>query len=112
MNQSIWAGYEPRFCLYPKTSRIGNVTYYLQYYLPGGVRVSRPMGKKKKEAKIRAFKKETDLRGGIFDEKDLERIPPHLKPYLIKPKISLEEAMGRFMEATSYNRRPRTNRLT
>ena len=111
-NQSIWAGHEPRFCLYPKTSRIGNVTYYLQYYLPGGARVSRPMGKKKKEAKARAFKKEAEVRGGIFDEKDLERIPPHLKPGLIKPKISLKEAMDRFIEATSYNRRPRTNRLT
>merc|ERR1711964_833918 len=84
-NQSIWAGHEPRFCLYPKTSRIRNVTYYLQYYLPGGARVSRPMGKKKKEAKARAFKREAEVRGGIFDEKDLERIPPHLKPGLIKP---------------------------
>ena len=105
------AGYDPRCCFYPKTSRQGKVTYYLQYYLPGGKRVSYPIGKKKKEAKLRGFEKECNLKSGIFEERDLDKIPSDIKTRFIKPRIPLEDALNRYMKATSYNRQIRTNRL-
>ena len=58
-NRSILAGYQPRSCFYPKTPKKGPVVYYLQYYLPGGRRVSRPVGKKKKEARSSGRRGET-----------------------------------------------------
>ena len=109
-NRSILAGYQPRSCFYPKTPKKGPVVYYLQYYLPGGRRVSRPVGKKKKEARLLASEKEFALKSGLFDEFDKKRIPEGILSRLENPKVLLEEALGRFMEATSYNRRPSTNR--
>ena len=70
MNHSTLAGYQPRCCFYKKTTRKGSIYYYLQYRLPGGKRVARSLGQIKKEAKAKAFLKESELRDGIFDEFD------------------------------------------
>ena len=100
------AGYDPRCCFYPKTSRQGKVTYYLQYYLPGGKRVSYPIGKKKKEAKLRGFEKECNLKSGIFEERDLDKIPSDIKP--VQNQNPLEDALT-LHESDFYNRQIRTN---
>ena len=49
---------------------------------------------------------------GVFDDFDLRRIPESIKSDLRKPSILLEDALERYMKATRYNRRPRTNRET
>ena len=40
----------------------------------------------------------------------MERIPKELISQLQKPRVPLDEALDRYMEATAYNRRPGTNR--
>ena len=90
-NRSILAGYQPRSCLYPKTPKKGPVVYYLQYYLPGGRRVSRPVGKKKKEARLLASEKEFALKSGLFDEFDKKRIPEGILSRLENPKVLFDK---------------------
>ena len=58
------------------------------------------------------FEKEQNLRNGIFDDFDLKRIPDSIKVSFQKPRILLVEALDRYMKATSYNRRQRTNKDT
>ena len=52
------------------------------------------------------------MRNGIFDDFDLKRIPNSIKVSFQKPRILLVEALDRYMKATSYNRRQRTNKDT
>ena len=111
-NWSVPLGYDPRCTIYPKKTIKGMVYYYLRYYLPGGKRVSRSVGRQKKEARRMMFDKEQRLRLGVFDDFDLRRIPESIKSDLRKPSILLEDALERYMKATRYNRRPRTNRET
>ena len=113
MNErSLQFGYEPKCTYYPKKTRKGLVFYYLRYYLPGGKRVSKAVGNKKSLARKLMFEKEQNLRKGVFDAFDLERIPESIKVSLQKPRILLYEALERYMKATSYNRRQRTNKDT
>ena len=58
------------------------------------------------------FEKEQNLRNGIFDDFDLKQIPDSIKVSFQKPRILLVEALDRYMKATSYNRRQRTNKDT
>ena len=113
MNErSLQFGYEPKCTCYPKKTRKGLVFYYLRYYLPGWKRVSKAVGDKKSLARKLMFEKEQNLRKGVFDAFDLERIPESKKVSLQKPRILLYEALERYMKATSYNRRQRTNKDT
>ena len=58
MNQvNVLLGYDPRCTFYPKATPNGVVYYYLRYYLPGNIRVSRSVGQNKKEAKRLMFEK-------------------------------------------------------
>ena len=80
MNEwSMQFGYEPKCTCYPKKTRKGLVFYYLRYYLPGGKRVSKAVGDKKSLARKLMFEKEQNLRKGVFDAFDLERIPESKK---------------------------------
>ena len=90
----------------------GKGYFYLRYYQPGVKRVSRAAGEKKIEARKLMFEKEQNLRNGIFDDFDLKRIPDSIKVSFQKPRILLVEALDRYMKATSYNRRQRTNKDT
>ena len=113
MNQvNVLLGYDPRCTFYPKATPNGVVYYYLRYYLPGNIRVSRSVGQNKKEAKRLMFEKNQSLKEGVFDDFDFQRIPESIKDHLRKPKIMLNDALERYMRATSYNRRPNTNRDT
>ena len=113
MNQvNVLLGYDPRCTFYPKATPNGVVYYYLRYYLPGNIRVSRSVGQNKKEAKRLMFEKNQSLKEGVFDDFDFQRIPESIKDQLRKPKILLNEDLERYMRATSYNRRPNTNRET
>ena len=113
MNQvNVLLGYEPRCSFYPKPTPKGEVYYYLRYYLPGKIRVSRSVTMNKKEARRLMFEKNQSLKEGIFDDFDFERIPDSIKDQLRKPKILVKDALERYMRATSYNRRPNTNRDT
>ena len=113
MNEwSMQFGYEPKCTYYPKKTRKGLVFYYIRYYLPGGKRVSKAVGDKKSLARKLMFEKEQNLRKGVFDAFDLERIPESIKVSLQKPRIPLYEALERYMKATSYNRKQRTNKDT
>ena len=109
---SIQFGYEPKCTCYPKKTRKGLVFYYLRYYLPGGKRVSKAVGDKKSLARKLMFEKEQNLRKGVFDAFDLKRIPDSIKDSFQKPRILLVEALDRYMKATSYNRKQRTNNDT
>ena len=103
MNErSLQFGYEPKCTYYPKKTRNGLVFYYLRYYLPGGKRVSKAVGDKKSLARKLMFEKEQNLRKGVFDAFDLERILESIKVSLQKPRILLYEALERYMKATSY----------
>ena len=92
---SIQFGYEPKCTCYPKKTRKGLVFYYLRYYLPGGKRVSKAVGDKKSLARKLMFEKEQNLRKGVFDAFDLERIPESIKVSLQKPRILLYDALER-----------------
>ena len=51
MNQvNVLLGYDPKCITYPRTNAKGEVKYYLRYYLPGRIRVSRSATQNKKEA--------------------------------------------------------------
>ncbi len=105
MNErSLQFGYEPKCTYYPKKTRKGLVFYYLRYYLRGGKKVSKAVGDKKSLARKLMFEKEQNLRKGVFDAFDLERIPESIKVSLQKPRILLNEALERYMKATSYNK--------
>ena len=113
MNQvNVLLGYDPKSAIYPRTNSKGEVKYYLSYYLPGRIRVSRSATQNKKEARRLMFEKNQSLKEGIFDDFDFQRIPDSIKEQLRKPKIKLSDALERYMRATSYNRRPNTNRDT
>ena len=76
MNQvNVLLGYDPRCTFYPKATPNGVVYYYLRYYLPGNIRVSRSVGQNKKEAKRLMFEKNQSLKEGVFDDFDFQRIP-------------------------------------
>ena len=109
---SVLLGYDPKCTFYPKKTRKGRVFYYLRYYLPGGKRVSRAAGEKKTEARRLMFEKVKNLRNGVFDDSDLKKIPESIRINLQTPRILLDEALERYMKATSYNRRQRTNKET
>ena len=47
-----------------------------------------------------------------FDDFDLSRIPEGYLSNLRKPRITLDEALDRYMMVTSYNRRAQTNKNT
>ena len=109
---SVLLGYDPKCTFYPKKTRKGRVFYYLRYYLPGGKRVSRAADEKKTDARRLMFEKVKNLRNGVFDDSDLEKIPESIRINLQTPRILLDEALERYMKATSYNRRQRTNKET
>ena len=109
----ILAGYKPRVSIYPKTHASGKVDYYVSYYLPGvKKKVARPLYCKKSEAKEFMFIHERRLMNLQFDDFDIKRIPEMYLGDLIKPRVSINKALERYILATSYNRRPATNKNT
>ena len=58
------------------------------------------------------FEKEQNLRKGVFDAFDLERIPKSKKVSLQKTRILLYDALERYMKAMSQNRNQRTSKDT
>ena len=109
----ILVGYRPRVSVYPKTHASGRVDFYVSYYLPGVKRkVARPLHCKKSEARELMFIHERRLRNHQFDDFDLQRIPEIYQLELNTPRVQIMDALERYMIATSYNRRPSTNRNT
>ena len=72
---SVLLDYDPKCTFYPKKTRKGRVFYYLRYYLPGGKRVSRAADEKQTDARRLMFEKVKNLRNGVLDDSDLEKIP-------------------------------------
>ena len=63
MNQvNVLLGYDPKSTIYPRTNAKGKVKYYLRYYLPGRIRVSRSATQNKKEARRLMFEKNQRLK--------------------------------------------------
>ena len=109
----ILVGYRPRVSFYPKTHASGRVDFYVTYYLPGvKKKVARPLHCKKSEARELMFIHERRLRNHQFDDFDLQRIPEIYQLELNAPRVQIMDALERYMIATSYNRRPSTNRNT
>ena len=109
----LLAGYKPRVSFYPKTHASGKVDYYVSYYLPGVKRkVARPLYCKKSETKEFMFIHKRRLETHQFDDFDLKRIPEIYLRDLIKPRVSLMDAIDRYIDATFYNRKPATNQNT
>ena len=109
----ILVGYRPRVSVYPKTHASGRVDFYVSYYLPGVKRkVARPLHCKKSETRELMFIHERRLRNHQFDDFDLQRIPEIYQLELNTPRVQIMDALERYMIATSYNRRPSTNRNT
>ena len=106
-------GYRPRVSVYPKTHTSGRIDFYLTYYLPGVKRKgARPLHYKKSETRELMFIHEKRLRSHQFDEFDLKKIPEMYQLELNTPRVQIIDAIERYMQATSYNRRPATNRNT
>ena len=73
MTQSM-IGYNPKASLFKK-KRAGGFSWYINYYLPNGVRVRRLCGPTR-EVSLRRMKiKEIELLDGIFEDSDLEKMP-------------------------------------
>ena len=58
------------------------------------------------------FIQKSRLMNHQFDDCDVKRIPEMYLGDLIKPRVSIMKAFERYILATSYNRRPATNRNT
>ena len=113
LKTELLGDYQPRASVYPKTNAKGIKEFYINYYLPGRKkRVGRFLSRSKTEAKKLMRLKETKLMRFEFDDFDLSRIPEGYLNNLRKPRITLDEALDRYMMVTSYNRRAQTNKNT
>ena len=73
MTQSMM-GYDPRASLFKK-KRARGFSWYINYYLPNGVRVRRLCGPTREVSLRRMRLKEIELLDGIFEDSDLEKMP-------------------------------------
>lgn len=102
----IYLQYRPECSLYSRT-RGKSATWYVNYRLPNGIRMRRSLGKNAKEAKRLAKIKESQLKQGIFDEKDLVKMEQKPSSDPMKQRLKLNEAWELYLETTKNIRTPR-----
>ena len=106
MTQSM-IGYNPKASLFKK-KRAGGFSWYINYYLPNGVRVRRLCGPTR-EVSLRRMKiKEIELLDGIFEDSDLEKMPLERFEPRRKKRLKIIEGVEIYLEMTRNKRRPRT----
>lgn len=91
--------YSPECSLYSR-NRGGKDIWYVNYRLPNGIRMRRSLGKNAKEAKKLAKIKESQLKQGIFDEKDLAKLEKNSSSDPMKNRLKLNEAWELYLETT------------
>ena len=104
---NLYLGYDPRADLFKKKKPGGGYSWYIKYYLPNGNRVRRPCGPTRTESLKRLRLKVAELLEGVFDEKDLGKMPlERFEP--VRRRLTIEEGMNLYLEMTRNNRRPAT----
>ena len=106
MTQSM-IGYDPRASLFKKKNSRG-FSFYINYYLPNGVRVRRLCGPTREVSLRRMRIKERELLDGIFEDSDLEKMPLERFEPQRKKRIEIIEGVEIYLEMTRNKRRPRT----
>ena len=109
MTQSM-LGYDPRASLYKKKNAKGS-SYYINYYLPNGVRVRRLCGPNREVSLRRMRIKERELLDGIFEDFDLEKMPLERFEPQRKKRLEIIEGVELYLEMTRNKRRPRTHQF-
>ena len=107
MTQSM-IGYDPRASLFKKKNARG-FSYYINYYLPNGVRVRRLCGPTRDVSLRRMRIKERELLDGIFEDSDLEKMPLERFEPQPKKRLGINEGVELYLEMTRNKRRPRTH---
>ena len=100
-------GYDPRASLFKKKNSRG-FSFYINYYLPNGVRVRRLCGPTREVSLRRMRIKERELMDGIFEDSDLEKMPLERFEPQRKKRIEIIEGVEIYLEMTRNKRRPRT----
>jgi len=106
MTQSM-IGYDPRASLFKKKNSRG-FSFYINYYLPNGVRVRRLCGPNREVSLRRMRIKERELLDGIFEDSDLEKMPLERFEPQRKKRLEIIEGVEIYLEMTRNKRRPRT----
>ena len=106
MTQSM-IGYDPRASLFKKKRATG-FSWYINYYLPNGIRVRRLCGPTREVSLRRMRRKENELLDGIFEDSDLEKMPLERFEPQRKKRLKIIEGVELYLEMTSNNRRPKT----
>ena len=106
MTQSM-IGYDPRASLFKKKNSRG-FSFYINYYLPNGVRVRRLCGPTREVSLRRMRIKERELLDGIFEDSDLEKMPLERFEPQRKKRLEIIEGVEIYLEMTRNKRRPRT----
>ena len=109
MTQSM-LGYDPRASLFKKKNAKGS-SYYINYYLPNGVRVRRLCGPNREVSLRRMRIKERELLDGIFEDFDLEKMPLERFEPQRKKRLEIIEGVELYLEMTRNKRRPRTHQF-
>ena len=91
-----------------KKNAKGN-SYYINYYLPNGVRVRRLCGPNREVSLRRMRIKEKELLDGIFEDFDLEKMPLERFEPQRKKRLEIKEGVELYLEMTRNKRRPRTH---
>lgn len=96
--------YDPRVKVLEKKAR---GKFQLEYFLPNGVRrrVSLPC-KTKMQARKMALEKENELKAGVFDAKDAEKMPESKFSEKEHEALGFDEGIAFYLEKTSGGRRP------
>ena len=106
MTQSMM-GYDPRASLFKK-KRAKGFSFYINYYLPNGIRVRRLCGPTREVSLRRMRRKEIELLDGIFEDSDLEKMPLERFEPQRKKRLEIIEGVELYLEMTRNKRRPRT----
>ena len=106
MTQSM-IGYDPRASLFKKKRATG-FSWYINYYLPNGIRVRRLCGPTRDVSLRRMRLKENELLDGIFEDSDLEKMPLERFEPQRKKRLEIIEGVELYLEMTRNKRRPRT----
>lgn len=95
--------YDPRCSMYKN----GN-TYYIMYWLPNDTKIYRSLGtNRKRQAKQRLLVKEAELLKGVFDERDVSRMPEKEVTKIVN--LSLSTAVENYLLATRAGKKPKTH---
>lgn len=101
MNDLVF--YNPECTVFKQTSG-GKEYWYINYRLPNGKRMRRSAGKNEKEANKLKRIKQKQLLTGLFDKKDLAKMPLERFEPRQKEPLAIESAYTEYLEMTASNK--------